>query len=198
MSMNQGDIVPVESSPGRRRVVVALNWDAQQHHAGFLEKLKGSATGQNVETFDLDISCVMYGADGEFLDGVSGRPEEMADQSGKVYHSGDDTTGSGDLDDEYISVELADMPDDVHHIIFVVEVQSKHTFADVGEPRVHLADTKSGAIQHQVDLSGPYTAFIYGRIFRDGADWKFHYIGEYALGAQIADWVAALQPYAEA
>ncbi len=196
MTLTPGAIIPVNVSPGRQRVLVALNWDARQQRAGLMERLKGMG-GHNVETHDLDISCVMYSQMGEFLDGVSGRPEEMADQSGKVYHSGDDTTGTGEYDDESISIELGDLPADIHHIILVVEVQSKHTFDNVDDPCVHIADAKSGTILQETHIKGPHTAFVYGRLYRDGADgWKFHYIGEYKQGAQVADWVEELKGFA--
>ena len=194
MSMNKGAVAPLEVSPGRGRVIVALNRDARQQRAGLVEKLKGMR--HNVETHDLDISCVMYSATGEFLDGVSGRPEEMSDQSGKVYHSGDDTTGTGDYDDETISAELNELPADIHHIVFVVEMQSKHTFDQVFQPTIHIEDGKTHAIQLQAGMQGPHTAFVFARFFRDGAGgWNVHYIGEYMDGANVADWVEALKVY---
>ena len=192
--MNKGDIVPLEySREARHRVVCGLNWDARERRAGLMEKLRG--VGHNVETHDLDLACVMYGADGEFLDGVSGRPDENADQSGKVYHSGDDTTGTGDLDDEAISVELRDLPADIRHVIFVVEMQSKHTFADVDIPTVSIADGKTHKVQFEAIMEGPRTAFVFGRLVRQGEDWLFHYIGDYYDSADVVDWVDTLQQY---
>lgn len=194
--LTPGDIVPLRySKEARQRVLVALNWDARQKRAGIIEKVKG--VGHNVETHDMDLACVMYDAEGRFIDGVSGRPEENADQSGKVYHSGDDTTGTGDHDDETISVELKDLPEDIHHIVFVAEMQSKHNFNDVEAPAIRLADGKTDQNQFIADLSGDYTAFVFGRIFRNQqGQWMFHYIGENLYGENINDWVDHLQGYA--
>lgn len=193
-TLAKGDIVPLQySRTARQRILIGLNWDARENRAGLVEKVKG--IGHNVETHDMDLACVLYGADGAFLDGVSGRPEETIDQSGHIYHSGDDTTGTGDLDDESISVELLDMPTDVHHIVFVAEMQSKHTFDDVADPAIRLADGKTDQNQFIADLSGPYTAFIFGRIFLHDGAWFFHYIGESMMGEDVADWVDTLQKY---
>lgn len=194
-NLNPGDIVPLQYSPeARQRVLVALNWDARADRAGLIERVKG--VGHNVVTYDMDLACVMYDREGKFVDGVSGRPEEATDQTGKIYHSGDDTTGTGDMDDESISVELKDLPDYIHHIIFVAEMQSKHDFNDVDQPHIRLADGKTDESQFVAHLSGPYTAYIFGRIFRaaDG-QWMFHYIGENVKGDEIADWVDHLQNY---
>lgn len=194
-NISKGETTPLRYSPqARQRVVCGLNWDARMEAAGMMEKLKGMG-GHNVETFDMDLACVMYDAAGKFVDGVSGRPEEMTDQSAHVYHSGDDTTGTGDLDDEAISVELKDMPDYIQHIIFVVEVQSKHTFETITDPRIRIADGKTDATQFEAPMLGDYTAFVFARLFRRDDQWMFHYIGDYYHGAEVADWVETLQKY---
>lgn len=192
---NPGDIAPLMfSHEARQRVVCGLNWDAREEAAGTMEKLKG--IGYNVETYDMDLACVMFDDKGNFIDGVAGRPEEMSDQSGHVYHSGDDTTGIGDLDDEAIFLELKDIPDDIHHVVYVVEVQSKHTFADILDPRIRIADGKTDQTQLEVSLEGPNTAFVFGRAFKSNGQWMFQYIGDYYQGSEVADWVLTLQKYA--
>jgi stress response protein SCP2 len=193
--LRPGDVVPLQYSPkARQRILIGLNWDARAKGAGLIERVKG--VGHNVESHDMDLACVMYDADGSFVDGVSGRPEETTDQSGKVYHSGDDTTGTGDLDDETLWVELKDLPDYIHHIVVVVEMQSKHTFNDVEQPHIRLADGMTNENQFIASMTGAYTAFVFGRIFRgDGGEWLFHYIGENFMGSDIADWVDHLHRY---
>lgn len=194
--MNKGDIAPLQySKEARQRIICGLNWDPRQKRAGLMEKIKGMG-GHNVETHDMDLACVMYDAKGDFLDGVSGRPEETTDQSGKIYHSGDDDTGMGDQnDDEAVFLEMKDFPADVAHVVFVVEMQSKHTFQDIEKPTVHIADAKTGNVQFGAEMTGDFTAFAFARLFRDGSDWKLQYIGDYYYGSEVADWVDTLQKY---
>src|SRR3989339_722456 len=42
------------------------------------------------ETFDVDLVCLMFDKDGDVVDAVSPMEGEEIDQSGKIYHSGDE------------------------------------------------------------------------------------------------------------
>lgn len=181
----------------RYRVVCGLNWDPSVEAAGTVEKLKN--IGRNVETFDLDLACVMYDKDKEAVDGVSAKPDETIDSSGKVYHSGDHTSGDGDLDDEAISVELRGLPDYIHHLVFLSEIQSVHVFKDVVNPSMRIADGKTDDEQLSVSLSDPgganKNAYIFARISRKGESWTLTLIDEYVDGHKISDWLEYLKRY---
>ncbi|MCB9991711.1 MAG: TerD family protein [Rhodospirillales bacterium] len=195
----KGNAVPLNYTPqARHRIVCGLNWDPMQENIGRAEKLKNM--GQNVASFDLDLACVMYNSDGEPVDGVSAKPDETIDSSGKVYHSGDDTSGEGDkVDDEAISVELKDLPDYIHHVIFLAEIQSMHTFDEINNPSMRIADGKTNDDQLISNLSGPAaqgkTAYVFARISRDGFAWTLTYIDEYGVSAEIDDWIGYLERY---
>ena len=201
MSLTKNAVVPLQySKKARERVIVGLNWDQRSKGPSIGERLKN--IGRNVKSYDLDLACVMYNAKGEALDGVSSRPDEAADQSGKVYHSGDDDTGKGDdLDDEQISVELKDLPSDIHHIIFVTEIQSAHTFKDIISPYMRVADgatNKDQFVHELTDRAGDdKTAYVFARLFRREGAWMIHFIDEYLDGTQVGDWVEALKKYTQ-
>ena len=195
--MQKGEINELRiTKEARWRFTCGLNWDPIETAPGLGEALR--ARGRNVSSYDLDLMCLMYNEEGEFVDGVSGKPDETADQSGKVYHSGDDTTGHGDaFDDEQVSVELLDLPDYIHHIVFVAEIQSAHTFADVINPEIHIQDSMSSCdlLSQKLGDGGENTACVFARVFRREGTWMLHYIGDYLNGSEIEDWTIALQKY---
>jgi stress response protein SCP2 len=190
--------VPLKYTPkARHRVVCAINWDARAKGPGIVERLQG--IGQNVKNYDLDLACVLYDAEGKAVDGVSSRPEETADRSGRIYHTGDDESGAGDLDDEAISIELNGLPDYIQHIVFVTEIQSRHTFADVNNPRIRLADGMNNENQLDVPLGGKTgggkTAYVFARIYRHNSGWMLHFIDEYYDRDKVSDWIPVLKKY---
>ncbi len=89
---------------GNHRVFVGLSWDPNQGKS-FTDRLKNVVTGKK-NYHDLDLSCFLYDKNHVFIDVISGKIGQIADQSGAIYHSGDDQEGIGGGDDEQISVEL--------------------------------------------------------------------------------------------
>lgn len=194
----KGQTVPLHySKEARQRVVCGLNWDPSVEQVGKVDKLKNR--GQNIETYDLDLACVMYDANMEPVDGVSAKPDETIDSSGKVYHSGDHTSGDGDLDDEAVSVELRGLPDYIHHLVFIAEIQSLHRFKDINSPFMRIADGKTDHEQLKVDLTAPEgaekNAYVFARISRKGERWTLTLIDQYFDGNKIPDWIGFLRRY---
>jgi len=186
------------SKEARQRVFCGLNWDPSTEVTSAIDKLKNR--GHNVETFDLDLACVMYDKKHEAVDGVSAKADETVDGSGKVYHSGDHTSGDGDsVDDETISVELKGLPEDIHHLIFLAEIQSKHLFKDVSNPSMRIADGKTDENQLTSSLTAAEgnlkNAYIFARISRKGEGWTLTYIDKYVDGTKINDWIEHLKRY---
>lgn len=195
----QGETVKLRyTREARHRVICGLNWSANTERAGKMARMKNR--GQNVETFDLDLACVVFNSKGIAIDGVSAKPDETVDSSGKIYHSGDHTTGEGDsLDDEMISVELRDLPDDIHHIVFLTEIQSMHTFGDISDPSIRFADAKTNRDQLTTSLHAPEgndkNAYVFCRISRKPDGWSLTYINQYVNGSAVEDWIEYLGRY---
>jgi stress response protein SCP2 len=196
-ALKKGDIVPLKySKKARHRVICGLNWDPLEQGPGLLQKI--TAGQRNRDTYDLDLFCYMFDDDKDFADGVSGKPDETIDDSGNVYHSGDDTSGTGEeLDDELVSVELRELPDYITHIVFVAEIQSDHSFADVLNPYIRVADglTEQDLLIQDLRDGGDFTACVFARLFKNEGTWMLHYIGDYKYGFDIVDWIEDVKPY---
>lgn len=194
----KGSITPLlHTLQSRQRIITGLRWDPREQEGGLMDRLRGTHYQH-----DLDTTCFMFDTAGEYMDFVGSEPLYSMDQSGCVYHSGDDMTGEGDGDDEFISAELADLPDDIGHIIFLAEIRTKHTFADVESPLMRLADGMNNKNLLISRLEGPDStgkmAFIFARIFRDlgsPTGWMLHNISDFPDIADIDDWGAYLRRY---
>jgi tellurium resistance protein TerD len=182
----------------RHRVTCGLSWDPMKTGPALGERLKG-LQGHNIKSYDLDLICVMYDAEGTFVDGVSGKPDETIDDSGHVYHTGDDTSGVGDDDDEQVSIELKDLPDYIHHIFFVAEIQCAHSFGDIINPEMRITD----AMTHQDLIKEPLghstgsgnSACVFMHLYRGDGQWMMHYIDDYMDISDVADWTEQLKSY---
>lgn len=108
------DNIPLQfSTQGKGRIVTGLSWDPRPGKVGFIQQVV-----KKDSQHDMDLTCFMYNVQGEFVDYVGSEAQDSMDQSGKVYHSGDDMSGEGQGDDETISVELNALPVDIHALIF--------------------------------------------------------------------------------
>jgi len=182
---------------GRERILVAISWDERASKATFMDKLRGTN-----QQHDLDVSCFVYDKSGAYIDFVGAMAQDSMDQSGAIYHSGDDNTGAGDGDDEAISCELATLPFDVHSLIFVTEIRSAHTFSQVDDPWVRIADghTDQNLLElHMATSNGAdKQACVMARVYRDRASptgWMLDVIDEYPPLDDVPDWGSYLARY---
>lgn len=202
----KGDSAHLEiSETEQRRVHIGVGWDVREEEER-KRKLFGKTTEDgdnqyvriNVEQYDMDLVALIFDAEGNAVDAVSPELDEVMDQSGKIYHSGDNDTGRGDYDDEVISVELGDIPDYVHHIVFLVIAQSGHTFDRILESEARIADGKTdkNALKIKMGEDGKgKTACIFARIYKRGDQWMVHNISEYRMDTEIEDWAEEVKPY---
>ena len=195
----KGESVELYINPqARQRVVCGLRWDPALGKRKLGEVINAQM-GKNTSTYDLDLMCLMYNEAGEFVDGVTGKPDETIDESGNVYHSGDDTSGAGDHDDEQVSVEFKGLPDYIRSIFFVAEIQSAHTFGQVNAPEIRIADGLSDKDQLLIPLNGPEgknrTACIFARLHKRDDTWFLQHIGKFMDVADVADWTEELKKY---
>ena len=183
---------------GRERILVALSWD-ERAHATIIDKIKR----QN-QQHDLDLSVFVYNANDEYVDFVGPMAQDNLDQHGCIYHSGDDAGGAGDLDDEYISVELAGLPYDTESLVFVAEIRSDHGFEEIANPSMRIADGMTNKNLHQMKLAKDAEgtkgkqACVLARIYRDKASetgWTVRVIEEYPSLTEVSDWGTYLTRY---
>ena len=171
-----GNVSLTKEAPGLTAVLVGLGWDAR------------TTTGTD---FDLDASAIMLKADGKVVsDSHFIFFNNKVSPEGSVEHTGDNTTGEGDGDDESIKVNLAAVPAEVDKVVFPVSIydadarsqsfgQVRNAFIRV----VNAADQKELARYDLSEDASTETAMVFGELYRNGADWKFRAIGQgYASG----------------
>lgn len=205
----KGDRVPLNiSESGKRRVHIGIGWDVREETERKRKLFSGSTSASasdntyvqmNVEQYDMDLIALIFDENGTLVDAVSPEMDEEMDQSGHIYHSGDNDTGRGDFDDEIISVELLGLPDYINHIVFLVIAQSGHTFGRILGAEARIADGKTDENRLKIKLGQDggenSTACIFAQIHKRGEEWLLHNISEYRMDKDIEDWAAEIAPY---
>ncbi len=182
----------------RHRVFVGLGWNPHDK-PGLLDKAKAIA-GRKVLHHDLDLSCYLFDADKGYIGQVCADADRHSDESGQIYHSGDNVEGIGEGDDEQISVELKGLTHKIHSIVFVASVKNGHVFEEINSPEIRIVDGYSGhdfLSQPLNDAEGAHkTDFVFVRIYADKPDtWRLHYIGGYASFGDEGDVARTLGCY---
>ncbi|WP_425834389.1 TerD family protein [Streptomyces fractus] len=177
VSLSKGGNVSLsKEAPGLTAVVVGLGWDVR------------TTTGTD---FDLDASAILTNAEGKVRndqDFVFFNNLKSAD--GSVEHTGDNTTGEGEGDDEQVKVDLASVPADVDKIVFPVSIYDaenrQQSFGQVRNAFIRVVNQSGGSEIARYDLSedaSTETAMVFGELYRNGAEWKFRAVGQgYASG----------------
>lgn len=174
----------------RHRILAGLGWDPADE-ARLLSKAAAAVSGRKTY-HDLDLSCFMYDANNIYIGSVSPEAASTVDASGKIYHSGDNQEGVGEGDDEEISVELKDLDPAIHHILFVVKIQTGQDFSKIEAPFLRLADGYSNenfltAYIDGVTLEGA-DIYVFAHIYRKGSHWQLHNIDSYLKSDDHTDW----------
>lgn len=198
--LEKGGKTPLNHSlKSRQRIIVGLSWDPREDKVGLIGRLTKSDSQH-----DLDITCYAYNDAGEFIDFVGAEAQDSMDQSGAIYHSGDDMSGAGEGDDEFISVELANLPPDRQTLVFLVEIRSNHNFSDIEAPFTRLADgmTNTNLLELPIDHeeAADKRAFIMCAIGRDESSetgWSLYNISEYPDIDAIEDWGTYLAQFVD-
>jgi stress response protein SCP2 len=196
------EIIVTETKPllftpsARDRILVALNWNERSDKVTIKDKIRGTN-----QQHDLDIACFVFNESGEYIDFVGAMAQDAMDSTGCIYHSGDDSTGEGISDDETISVELGGLPFDTTDLFFVVEVMSDHSFSEVSNPSIRIADGMTDKNLHESHINtgdASKKAFLAARISRNDRSptgWDLHIIEEYPDLSQVSDWGSYLSRY---
>ena len=166
-----GNVSLTKEAPGLTEAVVGLGWDART--------TSGAA-------FDLDASALLVNSLGRVLsDEHFVFFNNLTSPDGSVEHTGDNTTGLGDGDDEAIRVGLATVPADVDKIVFAVSIYDaearRQSFGQVRNAYIRVVNAEDGAELARYDLSedaSTETAMIFGEVYRRGAEWKFRAVGQ--------------------
>ncbi|MGU3436238.1 TerD family protein [Actinomycetes bacterium M1A6_2h] len=171
-----GNVSLTKAAPNLTAVSVGLGWDTR------------TTTGTD---FDLDASAIALGTDKKV---VSDQHfvffNNLKSPDGSIEHTGDNTTGEGDGDDEVINVELSAVPPNIDTINFPVSIYEadarSQSFGQVRNAYIRVVDKSNGTELARYDLSedaSTETAMVFGELYRSGAEWKFRAVGQgYASG----------------
>ena len=166
---------------GLSKVVVGLGWDAAK---------KGFFGGHY--DIDCDASAIIIDENEKLLDCVYYGNKSALNRA--VLHHGDNLTGDGDGDDEQITVNLAEMPQNVNKIVFVVNIyactQRKQDFGMIQNAFIRLVDSSTEKEICKYNLSEKYagkTALIFAEVYKHDGEWKFNAIGQGTTDTSISE-----------
>lgn len=166
-----GNVSLTKTDPGLINALVGLGWDARS--------TDGAA-------FDLDASVFLVGETGKVLsDGHFIFYNQKTSPDGAVVHSGDNTTGAGEGDDETVSINLPGVDPNIQRIVFAVTIHEadarNQNFGMVRNAFMRVLNKDSSTELARFDLSEDYsteTAMVFGEVYRSGAEWKFKAVGQ--------------------
>ncbi|NCT40644.1 MAG: TerD family protein [Alphaproteobacteria bacterium] len=185
------------SQTDSQRIFVGLGWDPNDSPT-LIDKV-GALIGRRESHHDLDLACYYFNQDGACLGYISADVAHATNASGSIYHSGDSIEGVGDGDDEQISVELKNLPPNVHHLIFKASIKSGHHFGEVAMPEIRLCDgyTERVFLDKSLEDGGQHNGYIFARVFRGGGDgeWMLEDIGVFSEHVSAQAWADTLAQY---
>lgn len=193
------------------RVLAAIKWDPKLSAGVMTEDvLKQMPAAMGVDLFllarehegkdnhhDLDLFCYAYGEDRKMQAFIGPVTYHEIDESGKIYHSGDDEYGDFSGDDEQVYVELKGLSDDIQELVFFAACDCKSNFSDLKNPEIRIADSKSNKNFLHVDLNpaDDSNIFVFCRMYRDGKGWKLHSICQYGHTSEVEEWDQYIQKF---
>ncbi len=137
--------------------------------------------------FDLDIAVICLNRSGK-LERASdvvyyGNPNHP---SGAITHLGDNVTGEGEGDNEQILINLSQIPPEIHHLTFVVNIYQcnprRQNFGQIDNAFVRLIDMERGSEIACYDLSNDEyrerTGIIVADVCYQSGEWEAKCIGE--------------------
>lgn len=152
------------------RLRMGLGWDAAPG--------AGALSAGGARQVDLDASAVEFGG-GRLFDIAFYNNATTRD--GSVVHLGDNVTGSGEGDDETITVDLDRVHPQIDTVFLLVTSYQGHTLEWVANAYCRVLDEDDVELARvTLTLGIPETGVVLARISRDGDDWRMR-----ALGAPV-------------
>ena len=166
-----GNVNLSKEAPGLKKMTIGLGWDTRA--------TDGAA-------FDLDGAIFLLNAAGKVRsDADFVFYNNLKSTDGSVTHSGDNTTGAGEGDDETVTIELANVPADVDKVAICVTIHDaetrKQNFGQVSKAFVRCVNANGNTEIARYDLSedgSTEAAMVFGEVYRAGVEWKFRAIGQ--------------------
>jgi tellurium resistance protein TerD len=174
VSLSKGGNVSLTKEAGTAglsAVTVGLGWDVRT--------TDGAA-------FDLDASAIGVGANGKAVsDQYFIFFNNLTSPDGSIQHTGDNTTGEGEGDDEQIKVGVATVPAEVDKVVFPVSIYDAEgrgqNFGQVRNAFIRVVNQADNSELARYDLSedaSTETAMVFGELYRASGEWKFRAVGQ--------------------
>lgn len=173
-----------KEAPGLTHLHIGLGWDPVQKKKGLLGGLLG---GGGASSIDLDASVILVDSSKRILDNVWF--QQLKSNDGSIIHSGDNVTGDGDGDDEFIRVDLARVPANVVHLIVTVNSYRGQTFDEVENAFCRMVDQKTDKeiCKFMLREKGRNSGFVMAVVSREGSGWSARALGVPANGRTVQD-----------
>lgn len=132
---------------------------------------------KNNQTYDIDSSCFMLGADGKVVGDswfVFYNQEDSPD--GSVHHIKGNNTG----DSEVIALDFAKLNSKVEKIVVVITIENGHNFSDVESAyfRIINKDNNREIARHVLtDYYNTVNSMVTCEIYRHNGEWKINVVG---------------------
>lgn len=168
INLSKGGNAPLGSL---QKFVVGMGWDVNETDSG--------------QGFDLDASAFILSGNGKVLsDQHFIFYNNLKSPEGCIIHTGDNTTGVGEGDDESIKVDLSKLPAGCDKITFVVTIHEaearRQNFGQVRNAFVRIYDPTTNEEILKYDLGEDFsieTAVEFGELYQKDGNWKFKAIG---------------------
>lgn len=197
--LEKGQRINLEKESGTKltNFCVGCNW-------GAIIKKTFFGLSTSVADVDLDLSCMMFDANGKVVDHIwsplynfEGKlPKGKLDSCDRaLHHTGDDLTGDQDgddgLDNEIITVDLNRVNSNINSIVFFLNIYNNNEysgdFSGIPYASIRMFEgtperpPKQVFAQYDVatktDCIGK-RALIMGKLYRHNGNWKFAAIGD--------------------
>ena len=199
--LEKGQRINLEKETGAKltNFCVGCNW-------GAIVKKTFFGLSSSVVEVDLDLSCLMFDAEGKPIDHIYSPLYRFGDRNvglpnGKVdsvdhalHHTGDDTQGdqNGDdgLDNEIITVDLNKVSSQTNSIVFFLNIYNNNEFSgdfsEIPYASIRMYEgtaTKVHSVFAQYDVATKdncrgMRALVMGKLYRRNGEWKFAAIGD--------------------
>lgn len=199
--LEKGQRINLEKETGAKltNFCVGCNW-------GAIVKKTFFGLSSSVVDVDLDLSCLMFDAEGKPIDHIYSPLYRFGDRNvglpnGKVdsvdhalHHTGDDTQGdqNGDdgLDNEIITVDLNKVSSQTNSIVFFLNIYNNNEFSgdfsEIPYASIRMYEgtaTKVHSVFAQYDVATKdncrgMRALVMGKLYRRNGEWKFVAIGD--------------------
>lgn len=133
---------------------------------------------------DFDILCYVFDKDHTLIEIVAPGIMKDINESGSIYHSGEDETGEYGPFDEELSMELGKIPETSHSIIVYIRNDSDHDATPHAHAKIRLMNMTDHAeyFTHNISFDGHNEhGYIVGRLRRLGTTWRHDFIDEYSF-----------------